>query len=336
MTPSGYRGPTLCGGNGRCQQHASGMRFGGTEGKVQRVVDMIETEEILRLRLRSLLFVPADSEKKIHKALGTPADVVILDLEDAVAPAAKNEARRLACATLRAERSKPIAVRINSAETAWYLEDLAAVASLAPDLIMLPKCSGGRDVARLADQLSVLEMAAGIPVGATAILPLVTETAAALTSLDYRAASPRLCGLAVAGEDLAADLGIEARDASGLNSLLADARRAVAIAAAAAGVAAIDTPFPDPRDQAGLLHEAGQAARLGFAGKMCIHPAQIEAVHASFEPSDARIRWARAVVEAFAMPTADGVTLLDGKMIDRAHLRLARRYLSPCDLPSAA
>lgn len=277
--------------------------------------------------LRSLLFVPADSGRKIAKALETSADVVILDLEDAVAPSAKEEARRIACEILRGQRRKRLAVRVNAADTPWHLGDLAAIAMLDADFIMLPKCAGAADVSRLADRLSVLEAAAMLPVGRTGILPLVTETAAALATLDYRGATGRLQALVMAGEDLAADLGVVARDGGAMNPLLAEARRAVAIAAAAAGLPAIDTPFPDPSDSAGLAAEAGDAARLGYAGKLCIHPAQLDAVHRAFEPGEERIRWARSVVAAFDAAPGEGVTLLDGKMIDRAHLRLARRSL---------
>lgn len=289
-----------------------------------------------RLPLRSLLFVPADAELKIGKALDSAADVVILDLEDAVAPSAKQAARLLACEALRGGRRKPIAIRVNAMDTPWYLDDLAAIGGLLPDIVMLPKCTSAADVRRLSDQLSVLEAAAGAPVGTTAILPLVTETAGALCDMDYRDADERLCALGFAGEDLAADLGVVARDPWGMNPLLEQARRAVAMAAAAAGVAAVDTPFPDPSDDAGLAREAAEAVRRGFAGKMCIHPGQIDVVRAAFQPSDATVRWARAVVEAFAVAPGEGVTLLDGKMIDRAHLRLAERHLRQCDAGALA
>lgn len=277
---------------------------------------------------RSLLFVPADSGHKIEKALATAADVVILDLEDAVAPSAKNEARRLASDVLRRERSKRIAIRINAYGTPDHHHDIAAIGGLAADIVMLPKCECATDINRLCAQLSVLEAAAGTEIGVTAIVPLVTETASALGALDYRSATARLAALAFAGEDLSADLGVTARDESGMNPILEDARRAVAIAASAAGVSAIDTPFPNPRDNEGLAAEASTGARLGYTGKMCIHPGQIEVVHAAFQPSDATIAWAEAVVGAFASAPAEGVTLLDGKMIDRAHLRLAERHLA--------
>lgn len=276
---------------------------------------------------RSLLFAPADSERKVSKALSSSADIVILDLEDAVAPPGKDKAREIACAALASPRARPIAVRINAADTPWYLKDVAAIGVLAPEVIVLPKSSGSTDVLRLADQLSVLESLSGMPVGKTGILPLVTENAASLANLDYRTARSRLMALGFAGEDLAADLGIKGRDATGMNPLLTHARLAVALAAATAGVPAIDTPFPDPSDPDGLKDETYEAARLGFSGKMCIHPGQIDAVHSAFCPSQTSLDWAQAVVAAFAATPGEGVTVLDGKMIDVAHLRLARRWL---------
>lgn len=277
--------------------------------------------------LRTLLIVPGDTERKIRKALETSADVVILDLEDAVAPTAKAEARAIVCEVLKGDRRKCMAVRINAYDTAHYLDDLAAIGQLGPDIIMLPKAAGGRDVARLDDQISVLEAAAGNRPGKTGILPLVTETAAALAGMDYRGASRRLVALGFAGEDLSADLGVSARDGAGMNPLLAQARRHVAVAAAAAGVAAIDTPFPDPRNEEGLIRETDEAVRMGFTGKLCIHPAQLGPVHDAFLPSAEKLAWAQSVTHAFASSPGEGVVLLDGRMIDRAHLRLANRYL---------
>jgi citrate lyase subunit beta / citryl-CoA lyase len=277
---------------------------------------------------RSLLFVPADSDRKMVKARQAGADAVIFDLEDSVAPAAKAQARLNMRAQLDAPRASLRIVRVNAADTDWYLEDLVAACSGEADAIMLPKCRCAADLARLDHQLAALETACGLVVGRIAILPLVTETASALGDMAYGGVTPRLLGLGFAGEDLAADLGVKARDALGLNPLLADARARVAIAAAAAGVGAIDTPFPDPADAAGLADEAASAVRLGYAGKLCIHPAQIDEVHAAFSPGDIDITWAKAVGAAFAGETGAGVALLDGKMIDRAHLRLATRILA--------
>lgn len=275
--------------------------------------------------LRSLLFCPGDAPRKMARALAAGADAVILDLEDAVAPAAKDQARAAVRTMLAEPRSGAVLVRVNAADTAWHLDDLAALVDGAPDAIMLPKCAGPAELLRLAHRLDALERACGLGHGTIGILPLVTETAAALDRMGYAGVTPRLVALGFAGEDLAADLGVAARAAGELNPLLAQARRTVALAAAVAGVRAIDTPFADPRDAAGLAAEARSARELGFAGKLCIHPDQIAAVHAAFRPEPAQIAWGRAVIAALAGTT--GVALVDGRMVDRAHLRLAHRYV---------
>jgi len=283
------------------------------------------------ISLRSLLFCPGDSEKKIAKAVASGADAVIIDLEDSVAPAAKAEARDLAKATLLELRRCSIIVRVNAAETDAYLDDVALVASCVPDAIMLPKCSGPNDLGRLSSQLDVLEPAFGITRGSIGILPLVTETAASLRSMNYAEVTERLIALGFAGEDLASDLGVVARSGGTFNPLLAEARRAVAMAAAAAGVAAVDTPFPDPRDPEGLMREARDAAGLGFAGKLCIHPQQIATIHAAFRPEPEQVEWGRAVIAALDNAST-GVATVNGRMVDRAHLRLARRYVRSAEL----
>jgi citrate lyase subunit beta/citryl-CoA lyase len=283
---------------------------------------------MIPLPLRHLLFAPADSERKMTRAAASDAYMVIFDLEDSVAPERKAEARQLVAAALTARGTRRVAVRINAADTPEHLPDLSAVVPGAPDCIMLPKCGGPAETLILGHQLAALECAAGVPVGSIGILPLVTETAAALATLDYRDASARLVALAFAGEDLASDLGVEARTDGGLNPLLAAARTRVAIAAAAAGLPAIDTPFPDPRDAQRLAREAAEAARLGFAGKLCIHPDQIAPVTLAFTPSRERLAWAEAVVVALDQDDSPGVALVMGRMADKAHLRLARRVVA--------
>lgn len=284
------------------------------------------TEEVCLAEraLRSLLFCPGDSARKMEKALAAGADAVVLDLEDAVAPAAKAEARGLVRAALGRPRAGAVIVRVNAADTDLHLDDLAAVVPAGPDAIMLPKCAGAADLRQLADRLDALEAAFGLGRGVIGILPLVTETAAALARLAYAGVTPRLVALGFAGEDLASDLGVGARAGGTMNPLLAEARRAVAVAAAASGVPAIDTPFPDPRDPEQLAAEARTAAALGFGGKLCIHPSQIAEVHAAFRPDDAQVRWGQAVIAALGDA---GVAVVDGRMVDRAHLRLARRYV---------
>lgn len=277
--------------------------------------------------LRSLLFCPGNNERRIQKALASGADAVILDLEDSVHPDAKPQARALVVKALAAERAAPVVVRVNAEETSWHLADLAAILRARPDAIMLPKCDGPRALQRLSDRLDALEAAYGLPHQSIAVLPLITETALALADMAYAEATPRLAALCFGAEDLAADLGVDARDDGWeMNPLLAHARLRVAITAAAAGVAAIDMPYPDPGRPDLLAAEAGQAAALGFAGKLCIHPDQIAAVHDAFRPAAARIARAQATVDALGM-SATGVAVVDGRMVDRAHLKLACRYL---------
>ncbi len=276
--------------------------------------------------LRSLLFCPGSRPERMGKAMAAGADAVIFDLEDAVDHSAKDAARDHVVAALAGARACPVVVRINAADTGWHLADLAAVVRAAPDAIMLPKCNGPADLKQLADRLDVLEAAFGLPAGRIAILPLVTESAAALAHLDYRGVTPRLAGLCFAGEDLASDLGVAARSSRQMNGLLTQARRMVAIAAASAGVRAIDTPYPDPRSPDGLLLETREAVSLGYAGKLCIHPGQIATVHATLRPEPEKIDWGKAVIAALE-DAGTGVATVDGKMVDIAHLRLARRYV---------
>lgn len=280
------------------------------------------------MRLRSLLFAPGDSPRKIEKALDVPADGVVLDLEDSVAPAAKQAARAALAAMLPGLAGRPVVVRVNARGTPWYLEDLAAVLPGAPAAVMLPKCAGMADILALDHHLEALEVAAGQAPGRTAVLALVTETAASLHGLDYRGAPPRLRALCFGAEDLSSDIGVTPRDAAGAYAApVRQARAAMLLAAAAAGLPALDTPHPDPRDAEGLAREAAEAARDGFAGKLCIHPAQIAPVNAAFTPDAERQRWARAVVAAFAASPDQGVLSLEGRMIEGLHLRLARRIL---------
>ena len=226
-------------------------------------------------------------------------------------------------------RPARFAIRVNSQDTEHHLDDLLVAARLAPDFLMLPKCASVADLVPLNAQLQVLERANGLSPGRIRLLPLVTETAEAVAGLDYRRAPERLAALVFAAEDLSADLGVSAREADGeMHPLLRDARQQVAWAAARAGLAAIDTPYPDPRDPEGLARETAEAAKLGYVGKLCIHPGQVEIVHSRLNPSEERLAWARAVTDAFTRDPSVGVTLVDGRMVDKAHLRLARKLLA--------
>jgi citrate lyase subunit beta / citryl-CoA lyase len=282
------------------------------------------------MRLRTPLFAPADSERKVAKALASNADAVILDLEDSVASTAKDGARATAAALLASAPDRPgIIVRVNPRDTAWYLSDLAAVVPGRPAAILLPKCTGPADLRAIDHHLEALETASGLPMGGIGVLALVTETAASLRRLNYSGITPRLRALLFGAEDLAADLGISPRDADGLYTApIAAARSALLIAAAQAGVPAVDTPWPNPRDPAGLQAEITAAVRDGFVGKLCIHPDQVAPAAAAFTPPPERVRWAVAVRDLFAVNPDAGVLTLDGKMVDRPHLKLAERILA--------
>ncbi len=278
------------------------------------------------MKLRSLLFAPGDSGRKAAKALASDADCVILDLEDSVAPNQKDAARAMVAAMLPAPR--PVVVRVNPRGTPWYLPDLAAIVPGRPHAVLLPKCTGPADLLALDHHLEALEASHGLPVGGIGVLALVTETAASLAAMDYTAPPSRLLALCFGAEDLSADLGVTTRGPAGYPAAIVAARAATLLSAAWAGVPAVDTPWPDPKDEAGLVAEAAAAARDGFMGKLCIHPSQIGPVNAAFTPAADRVTWAQRVVAAFADNPDSGVMTLDGAMIDQPHLKLARRILA--------
>ena len=283
--------------------------------------------------MRSLLFVPGDDERKIAKGLASAADALILDLEDAVAPARKAAARELVAKTLAASGgAKTLFVRINALDTADALPDLAAVTAARPFGIVLPKCRGGEDVRVLADRLSQLEAKAGVAPGQTRILPIATENGASMFGLGSYGppAHPRLWGLMWGGEDLAADLGaIGNRDAQGAYTAPYQLARSLCLyAAAAVSLPAIDAVYTDFRDTGGLKAEAEEGLRDGYSGKAAIHPDQVAPINAAFTPSAADVERARRIVAAFEASSATGVASLDGRMLDRPHLRSAQRVLA--------
>jgi citrate lyase subunit beta/citryl-CoA lyase len=282
------------------------------------------------MRLRSPLFAPGDSDRKMQKAIASAADAVILDLEDSVAAPSKSIARTMVPDVVRSHQGRDLIVRVNPRGTEWYLADLAAAVPARPTAVMLPKCSGPEDLGILHHHLEALETAAGIPIGSVGVVAIVTETAASVFTLGaYAGVAARLCAICFGAEDLSADLGISPRHPDGAYPApVILARAQVLVAAGAIGVPAIDTPWPDPRDPDGLRREAAAAAADGFAGKILIHPAQIDIANAAFTPSAERVRWAERVDAAFAANPDAGVFALDGKMIDRPHYKLARRILS--------
>jgi citrate lyase subunit beta/citryl-CoA lyase len=284
--------------------------------------------------MRSLLFVPGDSPKKLEKGMNSGADVLLIDLEDSVALDSKDEARRITAAFL-SEQGKDterprLFVRVNGLTTGLIDADLDGVMRSAPDGIVLPKAVGGADVAHLGAKLAVREAEFGLEDGATRILAIATETAASVFALGtFAGASHRLMGLTWGGEDLSADLGAETN--RGEDGAYTDpyrlARSLTLLGAAAAGVDAIDSVFTNFRDMAGLEAECQAARRDGFVAKMAIHPAQVPVINEAFTPSLEAISRAQAVIGAFEANPGAGVVGVDGEMLDRPHLLRAERLL---------
>ncbi|MFM5954490.1 MAG: HpcH/HpaI aldolase/citrate lyase family protein [Novosphingobium sp.] len=294
------------------------------------------------MAVRSWLFVPGDSEKKLSKAAATGADVIIVDLEDSVSSANKAAARDLARSWLDAHRGslgdgRKLGrwVRINALDSRDWRDDLLAVLPGAPDGIMLPKSAGPESVQQLAAELYELEGRSGVPANSTKILPLVSETAQAAIAIPAYAASshPRLAGLTWGAEDLSAAIGASRkRDESGAwTDTFRFARVQTLLAAHARGVMAIDTLHADFADEAGLRRAAENARADGFSGMLAIHPVQVPVINAAFNPSEAELAEARAIVAAFTANPDAGALQIEGRMIDRPHLKLAQRLLGIAD-----
>ncbi|MBV9044887.1 MAG: CoA ester lyase [Alphaproteobacteria bacterium] len=287
--------------------------------------------------LRSLLFVPADSEKKLAKSKSSPADALILDLEDSVAPENRPKARQLAREFLTDKNRQSIWVRINPVGGPDFVADMEAVVAAKPTGLIVPKPDGPQDLLTLDAHLMALETKAGIAQRSIGLLPVATETPTAVLSLqDYRSPPPRLVAMSWGAEDLSAALGAATnRDEHGeflfVHKMV---RGMVLIAAKAAGVEAIETLHADFRDRAGLERAARLAQREGFTGMLAIHPDQVEPINAAFTPSASDIEHAKKVVAAFAAGT--GVASLDGKMLDQPHLKQAKHVLALAAALSAA
>lgn len=278
---------------------------------------------------RSFLFVPGDSERKLEKARASPADALILDLEDSVTAENRPKARGLVREYLRHHRAHALWVRINPVGTPDCRADIEAVVAGAPAGLVVPKPDGPFALRALDGELSALEVRGGLAERSIALLPVATETALAVTNLmDYRDPPPRLAALTWGAEDLSAALGGAAnRDESGEFLLTFKIVRSLClIAAKAAGVDAIETLHADFRDPEGLRRAARAAQREGFSGMLAIHPDQVGIINEAFTPGDADVAHARRVVDAFA--GGAGVASLDGKMLDQPHLKQARHVLA--------
>jgi citrate lyase subunit beta/citryl-CoA lyase len=279
------------------------------------------------MRLRSLLFVPGDRPDRFDKAAASGADALILDLEDSVAASARPAARAAVAEYLARPHPLPIFVRVNPLQSGLAEDDMAAIIATPPAGIILPKAEGAESLRTL----DALLGRAGAHADGVTILPIATETPAAIFQLgSYGGVTRRLIALSWGAEDLPAAIGATAaREADGRYTAPIELARSLALfAAAAAGVAPIETVYPDFRDLEGLARYAARGARDGFTGMLAIHPAQIEAINAAFTPAPEAVKAARAIVDAFAANPKAGVLAIDGKMVDRPHLIQAERLLS--------
>ncbi|WP_073977442.1 HpcH/HpaI aldolase/citrate lyase family protein [Erythrobacter donghaensis] len=290
-------------------------------------------------RMRSWLFAPGDSEKKMGKAEASAADIALLDLEDSVSPENKPAARQMVAEQIAASANKArLWVRVNPIAGHECIADLAAIMPARPGGVFLPKAEGAADVTQLHHYLTALEAANGIPLGRTLIAALVTETAAAMFRTgDYAGDYPgreRLVAMSWGAEDLSSALGArEQRGPDGEYSHTYEMARSLClIGAAAAGVAAIETVQPEFRDLDALAARARRVRAQGFRGMLAIHPAQVDPINEAFTPSAEELTHARAVVQAFADHPGAGVVALDGAMLDRPHLVLAQRLLAEAGL----
>jgi citrate lyase subunit beta/citryl-CoA lyase len=285
------------------------------------------------MNLRSLLFVPGDSEKKLAKGATVGADALILDLEDAVAAPRKPLAREMVREYLNAhpeQRASQLWVRVNPLDEGG-LDDLAAVVRAAPDGIVIPKTHGPADVSRLSHYLDVLEKRDDVA-STIRILPVATETAQAPFRLgDYANFDlPRLVGLTWGAEDLSAAIGASTnRGADGDWAFTYKmVRSACLLAAKSIDVQAIETLYADFRDSDGLRSSCESAVREGFTGRIAIHPDQVAVINDAFMPSASDVAHARRVIAAFETASGSGAVGLDGKMLDMPHFKQAQKVLA--------
>ena len=286
--------------------------------------------------IRSWLFVPGDSERKLEKAKDNPADALILDLEDSVSNDRQNIARQMVreYLTTRSDRTRQqLWVRINPLDTGLALPDLAAVMPGAPDGIILPKTYSAKEINTLCNFLSALEAREGLPLKSTRIVNVATETAASLvtfhTYLD--GVSSRLAGMTWGAEDLAAALG--ASDNINPDTGLYDdpyllAKSFCLAAARAIDVHPVGVVYPNFKDLEGFARDCQRDRKAGFIGKILIHPAQAEIANEAFTPSASEVDHAKKVIEAFAANPGVGVVALDGMMLDMPHLKQAKNTLA--------
>ena len=279
--------------------------------------------------LRSLIFVPGNRANMLERALGFNADIIMVDLEDSVPEAEKSAARDLAAQWIPALRraGKRVMARANSLDTGLTRNELAAV--LSPDLygVSVGKTESAWDLKEIERIITPLEASAGLEYGQIKIIPWIESARAVINVHDMAAASPRIVGIAFGAEDYTNDMGIQRTDAG---EEVYYPRAAVAVAARAAGIAALDSPYVAFRNPEGLLQDAGVARQLGYTGKFAIHPSQIETINKAFSPLDEDVAYARQVVAAWneAESAGRGSLALDGKMVDVPVVKRAQNLLA--------
>ena len=290
------------------------------------------TTQVESFSARSWLFAPGDSERKMEKATASPADIVLIDLEDAVSPEEKPKARTMVLDFLKSQASghERLWIRINPLDGPYAVDDLAAIMPGRPGGIMLPKARGRGDVELLNNYLTALEAAFGSPQGATKVIALVTETAQAMyTTGDYTGA-PRLVAMSWGAEDLADALGASSnRTPDGSYGFTYQLARSLClIGACTAGVAPIETIQADFRDLDGLRKRAEQVRRDGYRGMLAIHPAQVDVINEAFMPNAEELAEAQAIVDLFAANPGVGAIGYKGAMVDRPYLARAKAVLA--------
>ncbi len=289
--------------------------------------------------MRSLLFTPGDSDRKLNKGLTSGADVILIDLEDAVAaenkPAAREKTANFLTQSDARKAPIPLYVRVNDLETEWAKDDLAHIVPAGPAGIMLPKARSHDDVARLSQMLDAFEQKAGQDPGSTSVLVIAPEIPEALLNMaSFQSCDPRVAGITWGSEDLATGLGAHSsRNENGAYRTPVELARSLCLAAgSAAGIHAIDTVYPDFRDLDGLKRDCERAAADGFSGKLAIHPDQVAIINAAFTPDEEEITKARRIIAAFDAEPGAGVINLDGAMVDMPHLQHAKKLLERAGL----
>lgn len=287
--------------------------------------------EGVSLKMRSWLFAPGDSERKMEKCAASDADIALFDLEDAVTIEEKPKARTMVREFLQAQASgrERLWVRINPVDGPFAVDDLAAVMPGKPGGIMLPKARGRHDVELLDHYLTALEAAFGIEQGATRVIALVTEAAEAMFTTGDYAGAPRLVAMTWGAEDLADSIGASSNgNPDGSYGFTYELARSLCLlGAATAGVAAVETIQGDFRDLEGLKARAEKVRRDGYRGMLAIHPAQVEVINAAFMPNEDELAEAQEIVDIFAANPGVGAIGYKGGMLDRPYLARAQALL---------